>query len=210
MVTHTLRSFTWLVTLLLVGAMGTLSACAKKDSRRSSVSVTGYAPGCPGCTNVPGGNVLAAAIASRNDGNQNLELGIRIHAASSGLNPWSYYGPVTTSGYLAVQAGSFNGCAVLPPGLYSIRSIQANGSFAPDTSFQPWNLMDHEFEVVHPNGFAARVRINYAEFFDQTIVVGQDGSQFPHRLYGELRITPLIQVPTCYFGPVNLFFPRPF
>lgn len=199
-----------LVAALLIGVALSLTACAKDGSKKSTVGSTGYIPGCPNCTNVPGANVVTAAIAAREDVNQYLELGMRLHATSAGLPAWQYYGPVTTSGYLVVEAATWGGCAVLPPGIYKIRSLAANGSFAPDTSFQPFNLMNHSFDVVHTNGFVARVAVNYAEFYDDQIYVGADGTQFPHRMYGEIQITPVTSVPTCYMGPVRLMFPRPF
>jgi hypothetical protein len=135
---------------------------------------------------------------------------MRLHATSTGFPAWEYYGPVKTSGYLWVQTANWGGCSILPPGQYNIRSLPANGSFAPDTSFQPFNLMSHTFEVVHTNGFVARVLVNYAEFYDDQIYVGADGTQYPHRMYGEVVITPVSMIPTCYTGPVRLMFPRPF
>lgn len=194
---------------LLIGVALSLAACAK-DNKKSSVVGTGYIPGCPGCTNVPGANVVAAPIAAREDVNQYIEFGIRFHATSAGLPAWQYYGPVTTSGYMYVETSYWGACPILPPGQYRVRTLPANGSFAPDTSVQAFNLINHDFEVVHPNGVVARVRVNYAEFFDDSIIVGLDGTQFPHRMYGEVMITPLTNVPTCYTGPVRLFFPKPF
>ncbi len=200
----------WLMAPVLVGLALSLTACPGPKTNKNS-GIGTYNPGCPGCTGPAGtGTVLAAAIGLRSDPNQTIELGLRIHAPSSSYQAWSYYGPVTATGYVNVTSANWGGCTVMPLGYYQIQSLAANGSYAPDTLYQAWNLINFDFDAVHTSGFRVRFRVNYAEFYDQSVVIGADGGQFPHRMYGELILTPLTAAPSCYFSPIKLFFPRPF
>lgn len=201
----------WFGAALLLGLALNLTACPDPKSSKNSGSGI-YNPGCPGCVGPVGtGTILAAAIGLRADPNQSIELGLRVHAPNTGFPAWAYYGPVVSTGYVKVATANWGGCAVIPPGYYQIQTYAANGNYAPDTSYQAWNLMNFDFEAVHTSGFRARFHVNYAEFFDQGgVVMGPDGGQYPHLMYGEILIAPLSPAPSCYFGPVKLFFPRPY
>ena len=201
-----LKSKTLLVqaTVVLLSVLN--AGCPGQSGKGSNVNATGYNPGCPGCV-TPSGNIVAAALGTRASADLNLELGLRLFASGTFANPYSYYGPVVGQGYLKVNYAYWNSCPVLPAGGYTVATTVANGLFAPDTSIQPFNLQNFDFDVIHSTGYRAHIHVDYLEFFDRGLAVGADGGQYPHGMYGQMTVTPLSAAPGCYLSPVTLFFP---
>ncbi len=196
----------FLLAPLLIGVALTLTACPG-ENKSKRVSGAGGTSGCPTCIN-PGAEVLVKSWATHEDINHYFEFGLQLHATSPGAPGAMYNGPVTTSGYVFVEWNR-GSCPTIPAGMYTIRTLPANGTFASDRSVQAFNLVNHNFEIVHSAGAVARVHVSYLDFFNDVIITGLDKVQYPQGMYGEVTITPQTAIPGLCTGAVKMFLPRP-
>ncbi len=189
-----------------------LTACPGNDSKKNTAAIGGYVPGCPGCAigaGYNGGSILAAAIGQRLDSLTSLELGIQVFSGTPGAYPQNYYGPVVSTGYIYIENSMGATCPILPTGIYQIQTGAVNGSYAPDTTSQAFNLANYQFSIVSNSGYSAQVFVDYLEFYDLGLMNGLDNRQYYHGLYGQIRIAPNFSIPGCSNGVRTYFFPRP-
>lgn len=189
---------------LMLGVIISFAGCGGGGKKGNTP--IGFA-GCSGCA-VGGGTVLAASLSTWQGPGFNVQLGLRVHEPAAAYPPNQYYGPVQTSGYMVVQ-GPAGACTAMPIGNYQISTLPANGMYAPDLSYYPWNLQGIDFDVVHTSGYRARVHIDYAEIYAAPLVTGADGGTYSSAIYGQVSIVPITAPPAgCYMGGFSMFFPK--